>query len=362
MSIRNKDYKSTQSEVANEAQHHEAAIRVTVGRSDQQMTEQGFELDEMMNKDGISLQKTLLYPGDKKMPLLTEERLAEMKNEKLRPHDAVQDALRHNPYASRYDQWRLHAPRWLRRLDAYMRDYMNGHSSFREAQQLSPDILNHIAKPVVSIGTQADVTYQADLFFIFHNPLDFELARKGFAKPEGREGSEALYWNSENDTIVTIDICGDINTKLKQHEQEGHMPRADIIASKIGMMANPDLLQTLHPGGFGQYYWVQNYEQRLRRLAKLIVDTYLIKRAHRIHNLRNPEKERSEREHGMEQREQEREQRLGQERKATKSHATDVLKSQKQSKKDEKRREQARAAKEKKEQLKQAGKQLRDRK
>ena len=294
------------------------------------------------------------------MPLLTEERLAEMQKEKLRPYDAIQEALKQNPYASRYDQWRLHAPRWLQKLDAYMRDYMHSHKAFQEAQNLSPDILNNIFKPVVAIGTQADVTYQADLFFIFHDALKFELARKNFTKPEGREGSEALYWNSTHDHVVTIDVCGDINTKLRELEKQGHMPRADIIASKVGMMANPDRLQGLHRDGFGQYYWVQKYEQRMRRLAKLVVDTYLIKRENKIHNLRNPEKERAEREQEAEQRMEESGTRLQEERTTTKSHVTQAIKAQTQSKKDEKRRLQAEAAREKKERLKQAGRQLRD--
>lgn len=351
--VTNRKFNSLNSEVALHAQRREAHRSRTVGTSDSQWKEDGFDLGETYEKFGKEMERVMVCPPGKKIPTLSEEERTTV--QELAPNAAIDDALRNNVYARRYSEWRLNAPRWLGMLEKEIRAYMTKHRNpyLREIQETyGPDIFLKIIKPVVAINRSADLHHGTDLMFIFHDPETFEHASdRDFAAEDGRPGSEATYWNADKDTVVNVDITNDIGVKMDRLEQKGQMLRADVLASKTEMMANPDVLQDFlqrDSGDLGKRKAVQNYEARVQRLAMLIVETMLVKREAKLAHLRNPEQEKNLR---LQQRQAEY---RGQLREATSDqNARDAQRRERERRKEEQRRAQSLAAKAEKKKRKQ---------
>lgn len=302
-----KQHQNLWSGAAQDVQRHEAMDVAFARKFDDNLLLQGFELGGKYNEasgkyeggtyglHGPEVEEYFFHPYGK--PYLPQEPESVKKIEDK--ETMVRDALAHNPHGGkRYDQWRLHARPWLVSLMHYIEEDLKNHPALQKLN-LSPDFIRRMVKPVASGGRSADVHYGADMFFIFHDPVAF----KEFHKQGGGPQEESQYWSPEADTIVTIDGCADIAYKEKRMQEKGHLIQADILASKIGQKPNMDLARYLDKTG-GEIV-EKNEDQRMKNLAKLVVDMYFVKKNRKLDNFRNPEQERRDAEEKQREREKE---------------------------------------------------------
>ena len=249
---------------------------------DAELARDGFQLGppEMPNLlrglNGKDTEKKMLCPSNKwkEWSRRPPEEVEEIEDR----NEAIHDAIDHNLSNSTYNQWRIHASVWMRSLDKHLCHLAAKDPRFAETRSIAPDFPQRLIKPIVSANRSLDIHHGVDLFFIFHDPTAFNAARKSFREREGSDGSEALYWDTKHDTIVTVDVTMDIDVKLDRVFQKTRHDntKADIIASKIGTRANPALLQYI--GETGRKHDEKLFDQRLRTLAQLILDTYFAKK------------------------------------------------------------------------------------
>lgn len=269
----------------NAAQAAEAREAAFVRNHDAKQVGNGFELREMMGLHGEQLEEALLYPPGKRPQRKMPHEVRRFTND----DDLIADAIAQNPYNSVYNHWRMYAPEWLRTLHAYICDSLRSRAQMKDVMELAPDIIEHMVKPVVALQTSLDLHKGVDCMFIFHDPIELEAMREGGFKDQ----SESTYWDPQNDTVVTMDIAADIPFKLASLEEKGIALRADVLASKLGSMANPGL-QPLS-GDQGKHWSHKEYDARLRHLAGLIVNLYFAKKNNSLPHLRDPEKEAEDR-------------------------------------------------------------------
>jgi hypothetical protein len=283
-----------ESEVLRSVMRDEEHDRLIVDMDRELRDERGYEIrDDVYGKNGVELETNWLVPYGKKVARRSPDEVPEIKDDAKALSNALeQNMLRSLYYAPPHldAQWLPQSREWLRTLHGKICQRLRAIPEFRDLT-ISPDIVDRMVKPVVCLQTSMDFHRGTDMLFVFHDPAKFDAARR--QKFKATNGEEALYFNPESDTVVTLDITASLDTKRDRNERRGRMARADVFASKVGSEANDGLKQFVKPTGFKTS--VQDQDQRLDHLARLVVEMFLAKREHKIPHLRDPEAEKAER-------------------------------------------------------------------
>jgi hypothetical protein len=319
---KNPHYHSLDSHVVHSAESKEEIDGYTV-ELDENFSDQNFELRGLKGLRGYALEERMLLPPGPRVKRYSGDQIEEIEDDEK----AIRDAINHNPYKGIYDQWRLHAPEWMRDLDAAIRQRLRQLPEVREAMKTSPDIVLNMIKPVPCIQRSLDLHRGVDCLFVFHDPEALELNRMdafGDSRTTSQPGKEAFYWDPEHDTIVTVDVTADIAFKEQKSHAKGAPFRADVVVSKFHSVANPGL-KRLVSEELGMAKPKQNWDERIAHHADLIVAMYLAKKEYKVPALRNLRAERLEREEQQKRWEEAEQRSIEEERRQTAERTKELM-------------------------------------